>query len=87
MKKLKLAMSIGNSKHYSFEKITRRHYLESAKECSISVDDFNILIDEVHESYKNLQLSIKESELDPLLDRETLNIILEGMKNRAKKIF
>ncbi|MBC75164.1 MAG: hypothetical protein CME64_04045 [Halobacteriovoraceae bacterium] len=82
--KLKLAMKVGNSGHYSFKRISKRHYKETAKECGISEKMFEEIISDLKLKFENLQ--IDESELDPLLNRETLEIILEGMQKRAKLI-
>lgn len=83
--KLKLAMKVGASGHYSFKRISKRHYRETAKMCSINNEMFEEIIEDLKEKYENL--NINENELDPLLNRETLNIILESMAKRAKLIF
>ena len=83
--KLKLAMKVGDSGHYAFKRISKRHYRETAKMCSINNEIFEEIIKELKEKYENL--NINEKELDPLLNRETLDIILEGMAKRAKVIF
>ncbi len=83
--KIKLAMKVGDSAHYSFKRISKRHYRETAKMCSINNEMFEEIIEDLKEKYKNL--NINEKELDPLLNRETLDIILEGMAKRAKIIF
>jgi serine/threonine-protein kinase HipA len=83
--KLKLAMKVGDSGHYAFKRITRKHYEQTAKKCGISSDRFNLIMDEVKSSFENL--SYTPDELDPLLNLETITMILEGMKIRAKIIF
>lgn len=85
LEKLKLAMSVGNSSHYAFKRITKRHYIETAKKCSINNELFEKIMSELKACYENLE--IKDRELDPLLNRETLDIILEGMAVRAKVLF
>lgn len=82
LEKLKLAMKVG---HYSFKRVYRKHYKELAAECGINSEVFEELMSEVKESYESLK--IEDKELDPHLSRETLEIILEGMKKRAKIIF
>lgn len=85
LEKLKLAMKVGNSGHYNFRKILKRHYAESAKLAGISDEQFEQLMDELKASYEALHIDDKK--LDPLLDHKTLEIILEGMKKRAAILF
>lgn len=85
LQKLKLAMKVGDSGHYDFKRINKRHYLETAKLCGINDEMFNKIMDELNNAY--LSLNILDNELDPLLNKETLNIILEGMEIRAKVLF
>ncbi len=77
LQKLKLAMKIGNSGHYAFKRISKRHYAETAKKCGINEGLFIRIIGELKHSYENLK--IRDNELDPLLNQETLTLILEGM--------
>lgn len=85
LEKLKLAMKVGNSGHYDFKRISKRHYAETAKKCSMNEELFESIISELKLQYENLK--IQDDELDPLLNRETLSIILEGMAKRASLIF
>ncbi len=85
LEKLKLAMKVGDSGHYSFKRILKRHYAETAQKCSINKDKFEEIIAELKHNYESLV--IDDIELDPFLNKETLDIILEGMKKRAKLIF
>jgi serine/threonine-protein kinase HipA len=82
--KLKLAMKVGKKGYYNFDKLAKRHYLESALMCNLNEETFEEICVELKESYKNL--SIRDKELDPHLDHKTLEIIMEGMEKRAKKI-
>lgn len=82
---LKLAMKIGNSGYYDLRSLTKRHYAESAQRCGINQSVFEQLTEELRESFQGLTIS--DSELDPSLNHETLEIILEGMKKRAAVIF
>lgn len=43
--KLKLAMSVGDSKHYKLKDIHRRHFIQTAKACRFNVDEFETMID------------------------------------------
>ena len=84
LQRLKLAMSVGNSHYYNFDKILKRHYEESAKKCSINKQDFEQIVSEIKTSLKNLDY--KKKELDPKLSVDTLEMIIEGMHKRAKRI-
>ena len=85
LEKLKLAMKVGDSGHYAFKRILKRHYAETAQKSSINKDKFEEIICELKHNYENLV--IRDIELDPLLNKETLEIILEGMEKRVKLIF
>ena len=84
LQKLKLAMSVGNSNYYNFDKILKRHYEESAKKCSLSKDNFEKIVEELKTSLANFNYTAKE--LDPRLSRETLEMIVEGMHKRAARV-
>lgn len=83
--KLKLAMKVGNSGHYSFKRISKRHYQETAKLCGINSESFEQIISELQANYENLD--IQKEELDPLLNKKTLEFILESMRQRVRKVF
>ncbi|MDH4466588.1 MAG: HipA domain-containing protein [Bacteriovoracaceae bacterium] len=85
LQKLRLAMGIGNSNHYNFDKILKRHYLETASKCLISKDDIERIFVEVKKNFENF--NYKASELDKDLKTRTLDLIVEGMNKRAKKLF
>jgi len=82
--KLRLAMGIGNSNHYRFDKIWKRHYQETASKCLISKDAFERICEEVKTSFDKFEY--KPRDLDKNIKIETLEIIVEGMKRRAKRI-
>lgn len=85
LEKLKLAMKVGDSGHYAFKRILKRHYGETAHKCSINEKIFEIIISDLKQKYESLR--IQDKELDPLMNKETLNIILEGMAKRAQLLF
>jgi serine/threonine-protein kinase HipA len=85
LKKLRLSMGVGDSNHYNFDKILKRHYLETASKCLISKDDVERIFAEVKSSFDNF--NYKTSELDKDLNTSTLDLIVEGMSKRAKRIF
>ena len=82
--KLKLAMCVGKSNHYNFDKIHKRHYEETAAKCSISKDDLERIFQEVKDSFT--KFSYIDTELDSHLNATTLEMIIEGMKTRAARI-
>lgn len=84
LQKMKLAMSVGDSGHYYYSKLRRRHYAESAKKCSIGKEDFEMLCADLRSRVENL--AIADKELDGDLDHDTLGIILEGIQKRVKLI-
>lgn len=84
MSKLKLAMKVGDSGHYRFSKLAKRHYQETAKKCGINELNFEKIMSDIKESYEKLDFSKKE--LYPHLNSETYEMILEGMNKRAQII-
>lgn len=85
LQKLKLAMKWGDSGHYNFKRIQKRHYIESAHKAGINKEIFEKVHEEMKEAFENLHINDKE--LDKNLNHETLNMILEGMKKRASVLF
>jgi serine/threonine-protein kinase HipA len=83
--KMKLAMGVGESGHYRFSKIAKRHYLETAKKCGIIESKFEEILEGIRKSY--LALSFTKEELDTHLNQKTLEIILEGIEKRARIFF
>lgn len=85
IQKLGLAMGVGNSNHYNFDKIWKRHYFETASKCLISKDAFEKICADIKNSFD--KFDYKASELDKDLNTSTLDLIVEGMIKRAKRIF
>lgn len=85
LQKLRLAMGVGDSNHYRFDKVSKRHYLETAGKGLISREDAERIFSEVKQSFENF--NYKSSELDRDLEISTLEIIVEGMQKRAKRLF
>ena len=84
VEKLKLAMNVGNSGHYSFKRVRLKHYQESAKLCGINVNAFEQIVDELKSAYVNLHIC--DEELPLSFSNETLGMILEGMKKRISRL-
>jgi serine/threonine-protein kinase HipA len=82
LNKLKLAMKVGDSGHYAFKRITRKHYQQTALKCGINKLRFDQIMEELKDSFS--RLNIDQAELDPLLNQDTAQIIQDGMKIRAK---
>lgn len=82
--KYKLAMSIGNSKHYSVHRIGRHHFLETAKSFNMNANRANHLIDQILDKV-NLKVWDK-IEYHPLLDKKVAEKIIAGIAINAKKI-
>jgi hypothetical protein len=78
-------MKVGDSGHFAFKRILKRHYAETAHKCSINEEKFELIISELKQKYESLK--IMDKELDPMLNKATLDMILEGMAQRAKLIF
>lgn len=85
LNKLKLAMKVGDSGHYAFKRITRKHYEQTALKCGLNKLRFEQIMQELKNSYTKLNYT--QADLDPLLNSNTVQIIQEGMKIRAKIIF
>ena len=76
----KLALSVGNSKHYNIDDIVRRHYLETGEKADVPKRLIQESIDEIIDSLKNVFESIES-----LLPKDFPVEIHESIMNGAKK--
>lgn len=83
--KFKLSMKVGNSGHYAFQRISLKHYRETAKICGMSDSLFEKIHSEIKQSYNNF--SFADNEIGKNINQDTLNMIIEGMRLRAKVLF
>ena len=82
--KYKMALSIGKSNHYKVKDIGRRHFLETAKQCFLSEDRANEIIDNLLETINNeVWNNINYSDL---FDKSIKDKIVEGLKTMSKKL-
>jgi serine/threonine-protein kinase HipA len=84
MTKLKLAMSVGKSSHYRFEKIFKSHYAQTADRCGWNAFTFEKMVSDLKKAVENLSYQTKE--LDPDLNTGVLDLMIEKMQIRAKRI-
>lgn len=82
--KFNMALSVGGRGHYLVKKIARRHFLETAKMCQLSIEVANTVIDEVLECISSEVWN--ETQLSPLFDKNIKNKIINGLKIISKKI-
>lgn len=52
-------MKVGDSGHYAFRRILKRHYAETAHKCSINEENFELIISELKKSMKVLKFWIR----------------------------
>ena len=82
--KYKYAMSIGNNRHYQAHRISRRHFIESAKDFGLKSNVVEECIDEILSCFsKKCWESIK---LSPLRDKKTVEKIVNGMSATVKRL-
>ncbi len=84
-KNIRFAMKVGNTGKDRISTIFERHYKETAKLCGINEKKYEEIRAELKDAYNNM--TVTTDELDPNLNKETLEIILEGMEKRADVIF
>ena len=76
----KLALSVGNSKHYNIDDIVRRHYFETGEKADVPKRLIQESIDEIIDSLKNVFETIES-----LLPKDFPVEIHESVMNGAKK--
>ena len=67
---------------HGYMDVTWRHYRDTFLDAGLSVNEYNDVITELKEKVDNF--SYDQSELDPNLNLETLEYIVQGMKERAE---
>ena len=48
--KLKLAMAVGNNRHYAVHEIMPRHFLQTARACGMGESVINAILDEIRDT-------------------------------------
>lgn len=82
--KYKLAMSIGDNKHYSVHRISRHHFIQTAKSFNINENRANELIDNI---LKKVEEKVWTSiSMSPFLDQKVTDKIITGLCINAKKL-
>lgn len=80
----KLAMAVGNGRHYRLYKIFKRHWLETAKKCNLSEKYVEIIIEEL---IGNMQELFKKDIATPNdFSEEVYANIMEGLKKSLSHI-
>lgn len=82
--KYKMALSVGNSNHYTAKRVQRKHFIETAKHCQIADERADEIIDEVisaieKEIWNNIDYSDR-------FDQRIKDKIVEGIKIVATKL-
>jgi serine/threonine-protein kinase HipA len=57
--KLKMAMTIGDNRHYKVKEIYRRHFIQTAKACRVDTDQMDYIIDEIIVALPNVIDSVR----------------------------
>ncbi|MGB0843167.1 MAG: type II toxin-antitoxin system HipA family toxin [Alphaproteobacteria bacterium] len=78
----KLAMSIGQRNHWQFEKITKRHFLETATACGMDASCVESELQQMSRLTKDALKATKAS-VDDLVNFELAQQIAEGAQQRA----
>ena len=81
MGKMKLAMSLGDKKHYRVDEIAPRHFIQSAKQCGFGAGLVEKLLVSAYERVPEA-LDQTESELPDDFPQEMLVSIKKGIEGR-----
>lgn len=80
--KIKMAMAVGQNKHYKVNEILKRHFLETAKICKFDQEEMAQIIKDCLTELPTV-VKIVNSELDSKFPQEVAKSIFSGMQNRA----
>ncbi len=78
LKQIKMAMSIGDNRHYKYKEITAKHFEQTAKKNGIPKSTLNDIFEEIIQKSKNLESMIK-------LPKDFPDHISESIFNGCKK--
>lgn len=79
----KLAMSVGNSKHYKLKEISRRHFAQTAKSCGFPQRDLDAIIEDVVTRTRNLESAIK---LPRNFPKWIFESIIQGVRKQSARL-
>jgi serine/threonine-protein kinase HipA len=84
-KQMKMAMSVGDSRHYSFEDIQGRHFIQTAERAGLPGAVASAALEEIS---RNAEAAIKavESQLPPDFPDEFVVSVQKGFLARLAKI-
>lgn len=82
--KVKLAMAIGDSRHYRLKEILPRHFYQTARRAGLRDEDVDEIFTELVGQVDNVVESVSTLALKEDAPRSTVGPILEGVKNRAR---
>ena len=82
---LKLAMSIGNNRHYTVHGIVPRHSLQTADACGMPEADMQDILDELEATMPNA-LDATSAEVPEYFPSALFESIHDGVTNRLAKI-
>lgn len=83
--KIKMAMAIGNVRHFKVQEIYRRHFFQTAKLCRYDVTEMEMLIDETIAQVPTVIANI-EKVIDKAFPHEIATSILDGIKSRTNSL-
>ncbi len=81
-KKLKLAMAVGDGRHYEIESIVPRHFRQTARACGFAEADIDAIL---HEVAKAVPTAIDNvtAELPPTVMVRIVDLVMEALRRRS----
>ncbi len=83
--KSKMAMAVGENRHFKVSEICRRHFMQTAKLCRFEAGIMNFIIDEVIASTPNV-IDRVQRKLPKKFPNEVMGPIFEGMLKRLNSL-
>lgn len=80
--KIKMAMAVGDKRHYKVRDIYRRHFLQTSKSCRVNNEVMDSIIDEIITETSNVIERVK-NKLPSKFPQEIASSIFDGMEKRV----
>ena len=83
--KIKMAMAVGESRHYRVDSIARRHFFQTAKDCRLDSDEVDILIDQILTQVPEVIQKVSNT-LDSSFPKTVSDSIFNGILKRSNRL-
>jgi serine/threonine-protein kinase HipA len=80
---MKLAMAVGDGRHYVIDSIMPRHFLQTAAKCGVSASLVQGVLDEI-ENDTDRAIDAAVSDLPPGFPERIVSSVIEGLRRRLR---